>query len=117
MKSHVIMGALFVMPILSGAAQAPYSPATRSAACAGSDTVKMTPADTLELLDQFRTSLATADRDRLDRALPRSASGGVAQCDTADRSRASCEASAYMPALRSTGLMPRFLATICPKKP
>ncbi len=87
----------------------------KSSACAKSNIVKLTPADTLQRLDDFRTSLPASDRVQLDRALPRSANGGIAQCDAVKGSRASCEAAAYMPALRSTGLMPRFLATICPK--
>jgi hypothetical protein len=91
------------------------APPVKSPACAKADTVKMAPADQLQRLDDFRASLAETDRLRLDRALPRSANGGIARCDAVEGSRASCEASAYMPALRATGLMPRFLATICPK--
>jgi hypothetical protein len=101
--------------MMTAAMQASSPPPTRSSACAENDTVKLTPADTLQRLDDFRTSLPASDRLRLDRALPRSANGGIAQCDAVEGSRASCEAAAYMPALRSTGLMPRFLATICPK--
>lgn len=74
----------------------------------------MTPGDTLQSLDDFRARLSAPDRRRLDRALPRAADGGIASCDAAEGSRASCEAAAYMPALRRTGLMPRFLAGICP---
>jgi hypothetical protein len=106
---------LIPMIMMAAAIQASSPPAATSSACAKSDTVKMTPADTLQRLDDFRASLPASDRLRLDRALPRSANGGIAQCDAGEGSRASCEASAYMPALRSTGLMPRFLATICPK--
>lgn len=68
------------------------------------------PADQLAQLDKFRDSLSRGDRQRLDKVLPRSADGGIAQCDRAEGSRASCEAAAYIPALRSTGLMARFLA-------
>lgn len=94
---------------------APYSPTHKAAACAASDIVHIAPGDALQLLDDFRSHLIPADRARLDRALPRAADGGVAACDSTTGSRASCEAAAYMPALRSTGLMPRFLATICPR--
>jgi hypothetical protein len=72
----------------------------------------MPPADMLQRLDDFRDHLSPAARDRLDRALPRSADGGVAACDIGEGSRASCEVAAYMPALRSAGLMPRFLASV-----
>lgn len=68
------------------------------------------PADRLAELDRFRDSLSPGDRQRLDEVLPRSADGGIARCDGIERSRASCEAAAYMPALRSTGLMARFRA-------
>ncbi len=98
------------------AAMHPSSPpAERPVACSKSSLAKQPPADTLQRLDDFRAKLAATDRQRLDRALPRDADGGIAQCDAAEGSRASCEAAAYMPALRTTGLMPRFLATICPK--
>ena len=103
---------LFAMTLLMMAAQETRSPA----ACAQSDIVRMTPADTLQLLDDFRAALPVADRQRLDRALPRDADGGIAQCDTTEGSRASCEVAAYMPAFRSSRLMPQFLATICSKK-
>jgi hypothetical protein len=66
----------------------------------------------LQRLDDFRDSLPAGARRRLDRALPRSAGGGIARCDHIDRSRASCESAAYLPALRATGLLPRFLATL-----
>jgi hypothetical protein len=69
------------------------------------------PADRLERLDRFRAQLSPADRARLDAALPRGAGGGIAACDGIDRSRAGCEAAAYLPALRKTGLMARFRAT------
>ena len=105
-----------VMAMLLLATQVPGPPPASSDACARSDVVKMTPGDMLQRLDDFRAGLAAADRLRLDRALPRSADGGIAQCDAAEGSRASCEASAYMPALQATGLMPRFVATICPKR-
>lgn len=72
----------------------------------------MPPGDRLDKLDGFRDGLSLSDRTRLDKALPRNAEGGIAQCDERDESRASCEAAAYLPALRSTGLMPRFLATL-----
>lgn len=79
------------------------------------ETGRMTPADLLQSLDDFRAGLSAGDRARLDRALPRDADGGIASCDAGAGSRASCEAAAYMPALRRTGLMPRFLTTICAK--
>lgn len=66
----------------------------------------------LQRLDDFRDALPASERRRLDRALPRSAGGGIARCDHIDRSRASCESAAYLPALRATGLLPRFLATL-----
>ncbi len=94
---------------------APYSPTHKAAACAASDIVHIAPGDALQLLDDFRSHLIPADRARLDRALPRATNGGIAACDSTKGSRASCEAAAYMPALRRTGLMPRFLATICPR--
>jgi hypothetical protein len=70
------------------------------------------PADRLQRLDAFRDALPAAERRRLDRALPRSAGGGIARCDRIERSRASCESAAYLPALRATGLLRRFLATL-----
>jgi hypothetical protein len=76
----------------------------------------MAPADRLDHLDRFREALPSNDLTRLDRALPRSVRGGIAQCDRGNQSRASCEAAAYLPALKSTGLMPRFLATLGPKR-
>lgn len=82
-------------------------------ACSQSDTQTMTPADLLQRLDDFRNNLPVVDRSHLDAALPRDTDGGIKQCDGIQSSRASCEASAYMPALRATGLMPRFLASIC----
>jgi hypothetical protein len=72
----------------------------------------MSPGNRLDQLDRFRDRLSLGDRTRLDKTLPRNAEGGIAQCDRRDESRASCEAAAYLPALRSTGLMPRFLATV-----
>lgn len=72
----------------------------------------MTSGDRLDRLDRFRASLSPNDRTRLDEEIPRSADGGIARCDKDDESRASCEATAYLTALKSTGLMPRFLATV-----
>ena len=72
----------------------------------------MTSGDRLDRLDRFRGSLSPSDRTRLDEQIPRSADGGIAQCDKDDEGRASCEAAAYLPALKSTGLMPRFLASL-----
>lgn len=106
---------LIPMIMMAVTTQASNPPSVRSSDCSTSDVVKLTPADTLQRLDDFRAGLTAADRLRLDRALPRSADGGIAKCDATEGSRASCEAAAYMPALRTTGLMPRFLATICPK--
>ncbi|MGU3391071.1 hypothetical protein [Sphingomonas sp. M1A8_2b] len=104
---------LFVMALLLSAGQQPLPPAKRSHACAGLDDARTTPAGRLQRLDDFRTSLVARDRHRLDRALPRDADGGIAQCDGIDRSRASCEAAAYLPALRSSGLMEKFVASVC----
>lgn len=75
-----------------------------------SQSAHIAPADMLDRLDRFRDSLSSSDRSRLDRALPRSRDGGIARCDRTDGSRASCEATAYMLALRATGLMQRFRA-------
>lgn len=72
----------------------------------------MAPADRLDRLDRFRDSLSVTDRKRLDTALPRSPDGGIAQCDHTEGSRASCEAAAYLPALRATDLLSRFLETV-----
>ena len=69
-------------------------------------------ADRLDRLDRFRYSLSLADRKRLDTALPRSPDGGIAQCDHTEGSRASCEAAAYLPALRATDLLSRFMKTV-----
>lgn len=92
----------------------PSTPTDTSQACHQSNLVKITPADMLQRLDDFRDKLPAADRLRLDQALPRDADGGITECDKTEGSRASCEAAAYMPALRATGLMPQFLATIRP---
>lgn len=80
------------------------------------DVVRLSPGDMLQRLDEFRDGLPLEDRGRLDRALPRDADGGITRCDDAEGSRASCEAAAYMPALRSTGLMQKFLATLPNKR-
>ena len=103
---------MLTMVVMLLAAMPQASPSTVTSNQSRSDTVKMTPADMLQRLDDFRASLTTADRLRLDGALPRDPDGGVAKCDAVEGSRASCEAAAYMPALRTTGLMQRFLATI-----
>ncbi len=105
---------LIAMMMTAAALAASPSP-TGSGVCSGPDTSNAAPADMLQRLDTFRASLTASDRRRLDRALPRSADGGIARCDAVEGSRASCEASAYLPALRATGLMPRFLATTCRK--
>lgn len=104
---------LVVMALLLSAGQTPLPPAKRPPACAALDNAKTTAGGRLQRLDDFRAGLAVRDRHRLDRALPRDADGGIAQCDGIDRSRASCEAAAYMPALRSAGLMRRFAASVC----
>ncbi|MCM2441364.1 hypothetical protein HGO34_16705 [Agrobacterium vitis] len=106
---------LFVMAIILAAAQTPDFPAPPTT-CAQAKATDTAPADQLELLDQFRAHLAKADLERLDQALPRSSNGGIAQCDAAEGSRASCEVTAYMPAIENTGLMAQYLAFICPKK-
>lgn len=84
--------------------------------CAPAAIARLAPAERLDRLDSFRDQLTISDRRRLDRVLTRSADGGIAKCGLGEGSRASCEAAAYLPALRSTGLMPRFLGTICPKR-
>lgn len=78
-----------------------------------SSTPACTVADRLQALDDFRAALSPADRARLDRALPRDGDGGIRQCDGVDTSRAACEAAAYRPALRRTGLMKRLTAGLC----
>lgn len=98
--------AWFVMFSASAAAAHAASPAHHAGSSAA-----VAPADRLEQLDRFRDGLLPGDRRRLDAALPRSADGGIVRCDKVEGSRASCEAAAYMPALRSTGLITRFLAT------
>ena len=106
---------LLAAPLLVGAAADPGTAATCARSGTGQpDATRFTPGDMLQKLDDFRDGLPAGDRARLDRALPRDADGGIARCDTTEGSRASCESSAYMPALRDTGLMPRFLATLCP---
>ena len=72
----------------------------------------MAPADRLDLLDRFRDGLPVADRKRLDTALPRSPDGGIARCEQTEGSMASCQAAAYLPALRATNLLSRFLGTV-----
>nr|AGU12252.1 hypothetical protein [uncultured organism] len=93
----------FLWSLLLAAPAVPAVPARFVALPAG---------ERLQRLDDFRDSLPAAERRRLDRALPRSAGGGIARCDNIERSRASCESAAYLPALRVTGLLPRFLATL-----
>ena len=104
---------LMLALVLADPGAAPGAIARR---CFEGDTVQLTPADLLDIEDRFRDSLSKADRVRLDKALPRGLNGGIARCDTVQGSRASCESGAYFPALRTTGLMPRFLKTICPKR-
>ncbi|MGV1949231.1 hypothetical protein ACQZ44_00280 [Agrobacterium vitis] len=106
---------LFVMAIMLAAAQTPGLPAP-STTCAQAKATDTAPADQLELLDQFRAHLAKADLERLDQALPRSSNDGIAQCDAVEGSRASCEVTAYMPAIENTGLMAQFIDFLCPKK-
>lgn len=89
-------------------------PADRSNAADGDGPA---PAAVLEHLDDFRDSLSSKDRNRLDQALPRSIGGGIAQCGDTNASRASCETAAYMPALHRVGLMRRFLASPGPILP
>lgn len=102
---------LYMMALLLTAVHTPLPPADRS--CAALDNARTTAAGRLERLDEFRAGLTARGRWRLDRALRRDADDGIAQCDGIDRSRASCEAAAYLPALRSTGLMTRFVASVC----
>lgn len=77
------------------------------------DTVKIAMPAMLDLEDGFRDSLGAADRRRLDAALPRTADGGIAQCTGHDG--VDCDVLAYTAAFNRTGMMPRFLATLCPK--
>lgn len=77
------------------------------------ETVKIAMPEMLGLENGFRDTLAVADRARLDAALPRGADGGIAQCS--GQSGADCGALAYTAAFNKTGLMQRFLATLCPK--
>ena len=85
----------------------------RAPRCSGPAILGRDPGDRLQLMDDFRAALPPRDRRRLDVALPRDPDGGITRCDGIARSRASCESAAYPPALRATGLMPRFLATAC----
>lgn len=85
------------------------------ASCVLSDVLRLNTGDRLQAMDDFRTGLSARDRARLDLALPRDADGGIERCDAVDRSRASCEAAAYLPALRRTGLMSRFVTVACSK--
>ena len=107
---------LIVVAYMLVAASAHHGQAETGKTCSHWD-ASTPPADMLDQLDQFRASLSEADRGRLDRALPRSANGGVAQCDTGEGSRAACEVAAYRPALRATGLNTRFQLTLCAPKP
>lgn len=77
--------------------------------------IKMPAADLLDRLDRFREQLSADDRARLDKALPRSANGGIVQCDNVNESRASCENGAYFIALGKTGLLQAFYARLCLK--
>jgi hypothetical protein len=95
------------------AVQLQSPPVDKQPECALSDIIAIDPGDRLQLMDDFRESLASPDRRRLDKALPRDAGGGIAKCDNIDRSLASCEAAAYIPALQVTGLMPRFRKVAC----
>jgi hypothetical protein len=99
-----------VAGLLAAFATAPADPQ-----CARSDIVNMPPAAMLEKEDRFRSALADADRARLDAALPRAASGRIAEC--ADRDGAACDAAAYLVAFRNTGMMAAFLQSICGKPP
>jgi hypothetical protein len=81
--------------------------------CQRSDTQSFSPTEILQKEDDFREGLGPDARRRLDAALPRAPDGRIAVCDGRDGSR--CDAQAYMPALRETGLMPAFLATLCPR--
>ena len=76
--------------------------------------VHIAPAEMLDLEDRFREGLPSRDRARLDHALPRAADGRIAQCD--GRDGAACDAMAYLAAFKAVGMMPAFLATICPRR-
>lgn len=89
--------------------------ATADPQCRQGDTVNLAPAVMLDRANQFRDSLDAESQARLDAALPRTAGGRIAQC--AGRDGATCDAGAYMAAFRSTGLMPRFLQSICATRP
>lgn len=77
------------------------------------DTVRIEMPVMLDLQDAFRDGLPAAERARLDAALPRTADGGIAQCT--GHGGVNCDVTAYNAAFNATGLMPRFLATLCPK--
>jgi hypothetical protein len=87
---------------------------SRAARCAASDTLHFEPAEMLQMEDDFRAHLPPPDRARLDEALPRAPNGRIAAC--AARDGASCDDYAYVVALRTAGLMERFVATICPPR-
>ena len=76
------------------------------------DIAHYAPAELLDREEHFRDSLAVVDRARLDRALPRDGNDGVAVCVGQDG--AACDAQAYVKAFDATGLMPRFIAGLCP---
>jgi hypothetical protein len=107
-KPLVIAIALFV-----GAAPAGAAP-SRTDRCAASDTLNFEPAEMLQMEDDFRAHLPVPDRTRLDEALPRAPNGRIAQCVARDG--ASCDDYAYVVAFGKTGLMERFVATICPPR-
>jgi len=102
--------------LLLAVAQTAGTPQTPSRPPSEAVGARITPGDLLQRLDDFRASLSIRDRRALDRELPRDAEGGIAKCDTTEGSRASCENSAYMSALRRLGLMPRFQATLQPAR-
>ncbi|MDQ0456540.1 hypothetical protein [Rhizobium paknamense] len=91
----------------------PAGASTGAVTCGKRNFTALTPADRLDRLDQFRDTLSPQDRNRLDRAMPRSSQGGVASCDAVESSRASCEDAAYAKALRETHLMRPFLSSLC----
>ena len=107
---------LFVLALLSAEAPPPLASGRHATTCGLSRLSDPGPAERLAALDAFRDHMRPADRARLDRALPRGTGGGIARCDATDGSRASCEAAAYAPALRATGLMPRFVAGLCHRR-
>jgi hypothetical protein len=92
-------------------AMAAFTLAAGDPQCSASGIPQMPPAVLLMKENQFREGLMASDRVRLDDVLPRDAKGRIAACTAS--AGADCDSAAYLPALRSTGLMPAFLASLC----